>query len=175
LVPLANYMLIPPEQREERERESRRQFDEMMAEFVGHPAPEFSFETIIGQKKRLSDFRGNFVLLDFWGSWCGPCVQEIPNLQQIYEKFGTRGLVMISISNDASVNKWDRAKLADYTAEKGMKWIQVLDDPTNTLHNLYKIQFWPNMFLIDREGNVLQRKGLTGDELARTLSGLLPE
>ncbi|MBI3006301.1 MAG: redoxin domain-containing protein [Ignavibacteriales bacterium] len=173
LASFANYMLLSPEERERLEEESRRRFEEMISEFVGQPAPDFSFETTSGEKHRLSDFRGTFVLLDFWGSWCGPCVQEIPNLVQIHEKFEGRGLVIISVSNDASASKWDRANLVDYTEKKGMKWMQVLDDPTNIIHNLYKIQFWPNVFLIDREGKVMQRQGLRGDELAKILSSLL--
>jgi len=170
---LANSMLQSPQEREERDREIRRRFDEMFAEFVGQPAPDFSFETIKGKKHRLSDFRGSYVLLDFWGSWCGPCVQEIPNLAQIYQKFSDRGLVMISISNDASASKWDRKKLADYAGKKGMNWTQVLDDSDNTIHKLYNVQFWPNLFLIDREGKVLQRQGLRGEEIMKTLSALL--
>ncbi|MBI4428324.1 MAG: TlpA family protein disulfide reductase [Ignavibacteriales bacterium] len=173
LAPFAQYMLLPPEERERIQLESQRRFEQMMAEFVGQPAPEFSFETTTGTKHDLSDFRGSFILLDFWGSWCGPCVQDIPNLVKIHEKFSQNGLVMISISNDASVNKWDRAKLSEYTEKKGMKWIQVLDDPSNLIHGLYKIQAWPNLFLIDREGKVLQRQALRGDDLVKTLSKLL--
>jgi thiol-disulfide isomerase/thioredoxin len=170
---LANSMLQSPQEREERDREARRRFDEMFGEFVRQPAPDFSFETIKGEKHRLSEFRGRYVLLDFWGSWCGPCLQEIPNLVQVYEEFRDRGLVMISISNDASASKWDQEKLADYAKKKGMSWTQVLDDPDNTIHKLYRIQFWPNLFLIDREGKVLQRQGLRGEEIMKTLSALL--
>lgn len=113
------------------------------------------------------------MLLDFWGSWCVPCVDEIPYLLKVHEKFGDRGLVMISISNDASVSKWDRTKLAEYTEKKGMKWFQVLDDTSNTIHDFFHIRFWPNMFLIDREGRVLGREGRRSSELMDVLSTLL--
>jgi thiol-disulfide isomerase/thioredoxin len=173
LQPLAEYLLMPPKDLEELERASRKQFDEMMAEFVGRPAPDFSFKTLSGQQHRLSDFRGKYVLLDFWGSWCGPCVQEIPTLLRVHETYGDRGLVMISVSNDASASKWNEAKLADYVDKKGMKWMQVLDETTESIHDLYKVQFWPNVFLIDKQGVVLQRQGLRGEELMQRLSTLL--
>jgi peroxiredoxin len=171
----ANYMLLTPEERLENEREIAEQFMRMVAEFVGEPAPDFSFETITGEKYRLSDFRGRYIFLEFWGSWCGPCVQEIPNLVEVYDMFRDRDFVMISISNDASASDWDRQQLTEYTGEKGMEWIQVLDDHDNTIHTLYNIRFWPNMFLIDKGGTVLQRQGLRGEQLKETLADLLGE
>jgi|GEM_PF-601514 len=171
----AKHMLLTPEEREELAEESRKRFMEMIAEFVGEPAPDFEFETVTGEKHHLSDFRGQYVLLEFWGSWCGPCVQEIPNLVDVYESFRKQDLVMISISNDAAVNNWDEQKLAEYTNERGMEWMQVLDDSETSIHKLYNIRFWPNPFLIDKDGNVLQRQGLHGEELKKTLTGLFQE
>jgi thiol-disulfide isomerase/thioredoxin len=169
----AQYLQMAPEERERLERESRERIEAMMAEFVGEPAPDFPFETIDGEEYRLSDFRGRYVLLDFWGSWCGPCVQEIPNLVQIWDRYGDRDFVMISISNDASANNWSGDDLVNYTTKREMHWPQVLDDANTTIHKLYNIQFWPNMFLIDKEGNVLQRQGLRGEELFDTLAEVL--
>jgi len=169
----AKYMLLTPEERRELERENTERIMAMMAEFVGEPAPDFSFETVTGEKYRLSDFRGRYVLLDFWGSWCGPCVQEIPKLVEVYDMFSDKGFVMIGISNDAAASNWDSQKLIDYAEEKGMQWLQVLDDPETTIHKLYNIKFWPNMFLIDMDGVVLQRDGLRGEYLKNTLAELL--
>lgn len=169
----AKYMLLTPEERRERERENTERILAMMAEFVGEPAPDFSFETANGDKYHLSDFRGKYVLLDFWGSWCGPCVQEIPKLVEVYDMFSDKNFVMIGISNDAAASNWDTQNLIDYAEDKDMQWLQVLDDPETTIHKLYNIQFWPNMFLIDTDGVVLQRDGLRGEYLKKRLEGLL--
>jgi thiol-disulfide isomerase/thioredoxin len=169
----ANFMQQDHSQDMARAREAQAKIDKMMAEFVGQPAPDFSFDAIDGGRHKLSDFRGHYVLLDFWGSWCGPCRGEIPNLVKVHEKFRDRGLVMISISNDASASKWDQSKLAEYTKKNRMVWNQILDDTATTIHKLYKIQFWPNLFLIDKQGKILQRQGLRGEETMKTLEPLM--
>lgn len=168
----AEFMLLPPEKRQRLQEENEKKLKEMVAEFVGQPAPDFSFETVTGEKHRLSDFRGKYVLLDFWGSWCGPCVGELPNLVKAYARYGHKDLVMISVSSDAFASGWSAEKLAGYADSKGMKWMQVLDDKAKTIDELYKVQFWPNPFLVGPDGKVLQRDGLRGDQLDKTLSGL---
>ena len=171
----AEYMLLSPEEKEKVQEEQRREILGTIEEFIGEPAPDFTFTTLSGETHRLSDFRGRYVLLDFWGSWCGPCVGEIPNLIEIDKKFAGRGLVMISISNDAAVKKWTPSQLADYTSKKSMEWMQVLDDVDNTINKLYNIRFYPNVFLIDPRGHVVQRKDLMGEQLKESLVNIFPE
>jgi peroxiredoxin len=169
---LAKMMLMTPQEREEQARAAKQEGDKMMGEFVGQPAPDFSFVTIDGQKHRLSDYRGKYVLLDFWGTWCGPCVGEIPNLVKMHEKFSSKNIVMLSISSDAMRNKPDPAKFAGFVKMKQMTWMQVLDGAGGEIHKQYNIKFWPNIFLIDPSGKVLQRDKLRGPELEQTLSAL---
>ena len=157
---------------ERKTQEQIRQREGSTGELVGQTAPDFSFETIEGKTHRLSEFRGKVVLLDFWGSWCGPCLAEIPLLVQVGKEFQKRGLVMISVSNDASAGKWTRQNLGDFTKKKGMNWAQVLDDSSDTIHKLYKIQFWPNPFLLDRNGKILKREGLRSEGLRRSLDAV---
>jgi len=142
-------------------------------EFVDQPAPDFQFQTVTGEKHKLSDFRGKVVLLDFWGSWCGPCVGEIPSMKSAYEDLKDRGIIFISISNDRVVKKWSDQDLLQFTEKNGMTWIQVLDDDKNTLVQLYKVNFWPNSFLIGRDGKVITRENLRGIVLKKTLVGVL--
>jgi len=145
----------------------------MMAEFVGQQAPDFAFRTITGEQKRLSDLQGHVVLLDFWGSWCGWCVKEIPALRAAEKEFRDRGVLFISVSNDASARKWTEKDLVEFAAKNGMGWMQVLDDPESTITKLYKVRFWPNPFLIGKDGKILTREKLRGEELRTTLAGLL--
>jgi hypothetical protein len=82
---------------------------------------------------------------------------------------------MISISNDASVSKWTSRELIAFASKKDMRWIQVLDDTSMTIHKQYKISFWPNAFLIDPSGKVVRRNGLRGNELMQSLSAVFPK
>ncbi len=168
----ARAMLMTREEIEEQNRTAKAEMEKMAGEFIGQPAPDFVFKTLDGTSHKLSDFRGSYVLLDFWGTWCRPCVDEIPNLATTYDAFKKHGLVVISVGSDAMMGKPDPVKFEAFTKKKGMVWMQVLDDASGTLHKQYNIKFWPNVFLIDREGIVLQREGLRGAELTTTLSAL---
>ena len=175
LVVLARQVLGEKSEFADKYQQRVQQYESSMRELVGMQAPEFAFLTTEGASHKLSDFRGSFVLLDFWGSWCTPCVAEIPNLVRANQTFVQRGLVMISISNDASVSKWTSRELIAFASKKDMRWIQVLDDTSMTIHKQYKISFWPNAFLIDPSGKVVRRNGLRGNELMQSLSAVFPK
>lgn len=75
----------------------------------GSPAPEFELTTPDGKKLALKDLRGHIVLIDFWASWCGPCMDEMPNVKAIYEKYHDRGLEIVGVSMDNNKANWERA------------------------------------------------------------------
>jgi thiol-disulfide isomerase/thioredoxin len=120
---------------------------------VGDVAPDFSATSLDGKPLKLSALGGRFVLLDFWATWCGPCVAETPNLKQTYDAFGSDGrLVMISLSLDA-----DPAEPKKFARNEGMAWTQgFLGDWSNDkVTQDYGVYGIPAILLIGPDGKVL--------------------
>lgn len=118
----------------------------------GQQAPEFSYETPDGKRKLgPKDFRGKFLVIDFWASWCGPCRSEIPELKETYEAYKDKGVEILSVSIDKNDEAWRRAM-----KEEGMPWPQVkAPDVGKEAMQLYQFRGIPHIVLIDREGNIV--------------------
>ena len=130
----------------------------------GKPAMDFAKKDKNGKMIRLSDYRGKYVLLDFWGSWCGPCRASHPHLKELDEKYGPRGLVIIGIAEERSKSKtaWLNA-----IKEDGLTWTQIMNDEGKDVTDvvkLYGIQGFPTKILIDPQGNIVTR--VTGTTMA---------
>jgi thiol-disulfide isomerase/thioredoxin len=129
---------------------------------VGDIAPGFSVKSLDGKDLTLSDFKGKYVLLDFWASWCGPCREEMPNLKAVYDAHGQdERLAMISLSIDQSAGD-----AQDYASQNGMTWFQgflpgVWDSP---LLMKYGVTGIPSIWLIGPDGKVIA-KDLRGDDI----------
>jgi len=148
----------------------RKQAQKFTQEIKGKSAPDFEFTTLDDETYKLSDFEGDYVLLDFWGTWCGPCVGEIPNLKKAYKKYNEQGFEIISISSDGMNGNLTEAELEDWVDERNMNWIHVMDERDRRIHNKYKINSWPSMFLINPEGKIIKLRGsLRGQGLETTL------
>ena len=128
-------------------------------------APDFELPDTSGQVIRLNEFRGHYVLLDFWASWCLPCRVENPNVLDAYTKFKDKGLVIIGVSLDSLRSEWLKAirkdKLNWYHVSDAMGW-------NNKAALLYNVSALPYNFLIDPNG-VIIGKLLKKDRLHRKL------
>jgi thiol-disulfide isomerase/thioredoxin len=109
-------------------------------------APPFTLTTSEGQQISLDDMGGKVVLLDFWATWCGPCRQTLPEIQQIAAKFADQPLVVISISSDKDANAWTR-----FVANNQMTWPQYRD-ADGALNRAYGVSSIPRFFTIDTDG-----------------------
>jgi len=118
-----------------------------------------------GLTTSLSDFRGKYVLLDFWGSWCGPCRAENPDIIKAYKTYKEKNFEIISVSLDTKKQDW-----LDAIQKDGLPWLHVSDLKgwKNEVALMYGINAVPQMFLLDPNG-VIIAKDLGGEDLAKKL------
>jgi len=143
--------------------------DKMKLTAIGNQAPLFSSPDASGKPVSLTSFRGKYVLLDFWASWCGPCRLENPNIVKAYKQFHGKGFEIFGVSLDDTKSDWLQAIKKD-----GLDWTQVSDLKgwQAETADLYGVKAIPMNYLIDKNG-VIVAKGLRGDELEGKLSELL--
>jgi peroxiredoxin len=136
---------------------------------VGDAAPDFRVKTLDGKPLKLSDFRGKYVLLDFWATWCSPCVAEMPNLKKVYEAFGQdKRFVMISLSEDS-----DREAVKKFIKSQNIRWTQVfLGKLSKTIEADYGIYGIPTIILVGPDGKIAAY-GLGGDGVKKAVSAAL--
>ena len=130
---------------------------------VGAVAPDFELKDTSGKMVKLSSFRGKYVLIDFWASWCGPCRKEIPNIKKVYADYKNRGLQVLGVSLDDSEEKWREA-----VKEEQLDYLQLLDAKAITT-KLYNFQGIPFIILISPEGVILE-KGLRGEDVRKNVA-----
>jgi peroxiredoxin len=137
---------------------------------VGDPAPAFAARTVDGKPLALADYKGKYVLLDFWATWCGPCRGETPNLKTVYDTFGKdERFAMLGLSLDA---KTDEPKA--YAKEHGLGWSQgFLGDWSSTdVPERYGVRGIPSIWLIGPDGKVVA-KDLRGDKIKAAVAEAL--
>lgn len=136
---------------------------------VGVALPEFDFTDFDGRARKLSDFRGKHVLLDFWGSWCGPCVAALPSLKAAYDRFRDRGFEILGIDYERNASMETVRKLLE---QKGVTWTNAAPDSVKDLvEKRFRIWGFPTYILLDPEGVVVETNGgrLRGQALIATL------
>ncbi len=105
-----------------------------------------------GATKKLSDFKGNVVILSFWASWCGPCLTELPTFAEIEKNLHARGLRVVPVNVDEGTA--GRAFAAEFFPKKGIKF-PTYYDTNKDLANLFEVDILPSSFVIDREGRLV--------------------
>jgi len=114
------------------------------------PAPDFTLRQMDGPALRLGEQRGQVVMLNFWASWCGPCQQEMPHLNRLYDKYRGAGFVMLGVNVD------DDPKKAGAAASRLGVRFPVLLDQAKAVSKLYDLSAMPTTVVIDRDGRVRQ-------------------
>lgn len=143
--------------------------DDIKGTTVGHKATNFSQTTPDGKKVSLSDFKGKYVLVDFWASWCRPCRAENPNVVSAYNRFKDKGFTVLGVSMDSNRDPW----LAAIQQDK-LTWTHISDLKGwgNEVGKLYGVTSIPQNFLIDKEGKIIA-KDLRGAALDEKLAEII--
>ena len=139
----------------------------------GNTAPDFTLKKPDSTSFSLSSLRGQYVLLDFWASWCVPCRKAIPHWKEVYKKYQPKGFEILSITNDSRWNDWFKAM-----KDENMPWLQVADEfPVKNMParvaELYMIPYLPTYILLDKEGKIILHNGTEQqiDEKLKTIFG----
>jgi peroxiredoxin len=124
------------------------------------PAPAFTLTALTGQQAALSQYKGQVVMVNFWATWCGPCQQEMPLLDQMYKKYKPAGFTLIGVNVDK-----DAPPVKELMARKPVSF-PVLLDPANQVSKAYHVDEMPSSVIIDRKGEIryIHRGYRPGDE-----------
>lgn len=152
--------------------EAREELAARKATQPGAQAPDFTLNDPDGKPVTLSSLRGQYVIVDFWASWCKPCRAGMPAMKELYKKYHPKGLEIIGVSDDNNHDAWKKAIEQDQTP-----WIHVVDEfPIENkparVGLLYGVHYIPSYFLLDKEGKVIGK--MEHEELEAKLAELLP-
>lgn len=143
----------------------------------GGPAPDFAKLDINGKSVKLSDFRGKYVLLDFWGSWCAPCRAANPHLKELYTQYAAKGFEIVGVASEKVTSQEQAEKMWKAAVEKdGLTWTNLLNNEKSMQQDvtaMYSIEGYPTQILLDKEGKIIARwLGAAGAQLDDKLKAL---
>jgi peroxiredoxin len=115
---------------------------------ISGPAPDFTLQGLDGTPATLSDLQGQVVVLDFWASWCDPCVEGLDHLQQVRDGHGHQGVAVLALNVDES-----REEVAEFVADRGDS-LRMLLDKGRSVTDAYGVQALPHAVIVDQEGEI---------------------
>jgi thiol-disulfide isomerase/thioredoxin len=119
----------------------------------GEKAPDFALPSLDGGPQvKLSDFRGKVVLVDFWATWCAPCIQSIPEMQALARKMGGQPFAIVGVNTDG-----DDLRLRAFLARHPNEWMQVRDRGGKLARETYGVRGYPTYLVLDREGRIVRK------------------
>lgn len=128
-------------------------------------APNFTQTSYNNNYISLNNFRGKYILIDFWGSWCKPCIENLPKMKEIYKNFTDYDIEFIGIANDTKSN-WTKS-----ITKYNLQWINIIDE-NNVISELYNIKSYPSTFLIDPNGKIIAKNLRPSTNLTETLNSI---
>jgi len=138
---------------------------------VGDLAPDFQLLTLDQEPVSLGDLRGNPVVLNFWASWCGPCVLEMPLLEEVYQEYSDRGLIVLAVNVRESPSR-----VEEFWQSKELSFPMVLDTE-GEVSQQYNVRYYPITFFIDKDGIIREKKPgafLSKAEMEKKLTKIMP-
>lgn len=128
-------------------------------------APNFDLIDLAGEKISLENFKGKYLLMDFWAAWCGPCLKQLPEVKSLYRKYGTKGLEVLGVSFDKNQEEWRKSVSRHGTQD----WNHVFVGLKNvrdkgSISEKYDIRPIPAYILIDRDGKIIGRYGSASNQ-----------
>ncbi len=118
---------------------------------VGDPAPDFSLVDMQGKTWTLSELKGQVVFINFWATWCPPCLKELPSMQKLYATLPADKFKMLALLNK------DKMTLAEFVANQKGITIPILDDSQNTIGSKYFLTGLPETYIIDKQGTLVEK------------------
>jgi thiol-disulfide isomerase/thioredoxin len=121
------------------------------SDLTGKKAPDFTCDDLKGNKYSLNDFKGKYVFIDFWATWCGPCKQEIPHMKKLVKDYKFYDeIIFVSISLDGDQIKWK-----EFVKDNNMTWLQLWAKPDSKYFEEYQVEYIPKFVIIDKERKIL--------------------
>ena len=143
---------------------------EILAAFTNEPAKDFELANVKGERVKLSALKGKLVIINFWATWCVPCIEEMPMLVELYDKYKSQGLEILAVSVDSPE---DRPKIPGFIAKTGVNFPVLYDE---NAASLYGVRAYPTTLFIDRTGNLRYRsKGFDSQNARRDLEFVIQE